>query len=150
MQRLYSFHKRRRCRQVPLGLGPDDVDLLVVSDAEEILGIGDWGVNGTDISVGKLAVYTAAAGIHPDRVIAVNLDVGTDNEQLLNDPAYLGNRHARVRGERYERLIDTYLQVASEMLSAFLLPKTATTLPPATPTPTQPPTCPCSKPSATP
>lgn len=104
-----------------LGLGPDDVDLLVVSDAEEILGIGDWGVNGTDISVGKLAVYTAAAGIHPDRVIAVNLDVGTDNEQLLNDPAYLGNRHARVRGERYERLIDTYLQVASEMFPQALL-----------------------------
>lgn len=104
-----------------LGLGHDDVDLLVVSDAEEILGIGDWGVNGTDISVGKLAVYTAAAGIHPDRVIAVNLDVGTDNEQLLNDPAYLGNRHARVRGERYERLIDTYLQVASEMFPRALL-----------------------------
>ena len=104
-----------------LGLGPDDVDLLVVSDAEEILGIGDWGVNGTDISVGKLAVYTAAAGIHPDRVIAVNLDVGTDNEQLLNDLAYLGNRHARVRGERYERLIDTYLQVASEMFPRALL-----------------------------
>lgn len=104
-----------------LGLGLDDVDLLVVSDAEEILGIGDWGVNGTDISVGKLAVYTAAAGIHPDRVIAVNLDVGTDNEQLLNDPAYLGNRHARVRGERYERLIDTYLQVASEMFPRALL-----------------------------
>ena len=104
-----------------LGLGPDDVDLLVVSDAEEILGIGDWGVNGTDISVGKLAVYTAAAGIHPDRVIAVNLDVGTDNEQLLNDPAYLGNRHARVRGERYERLIDTYLQVTSEMFPRALL-----------------------------
>ena len=104
-----------------LGLGPHDVDLLVVSDAEEILGIGDWGVNGTDISVGKLAVYTAAAGIHPDRVIAVNLDVGTDNEQLLNDPAYLGNRHARVRGERYERLIDTYLQVASEMFPRALL-----------------------------
>ena len=104
-----------------LGLGPDDVDLLVVSDAEEILGIGDWGVNGTDISVGKLAVYTAAAGIHPDRVIAVNLDVGTDNEQLLNDPAYLGNRHARVRGDRYERLIDTYLQVASEMFPRALL-----------------------------
>ena len=75
-----------------LGLGPDDVDLLVVSDAEEILGIGDWGVNGTDISVGKLAVYTAAAGIHPERAIAVNLDCGTDNEALLNDPTYLGNR----------------------------------------------------------
>lgn len=92
-----------------LGLGADDVDLIVVSDAEEILGIGDWGVNGTDISVGKLAVYTAAAGIDPSRVIAVNLDIGTDNEQLLNDPTYLGNRHARVRGERYDALIQAYL-----------------------------------------
>ena len=104
-----------------LGLGPDDVDLLVVSDAEEILGIGDWGVNGTDISVGKLAVYTAAAGIHPERAIAVNLDCGTDNEALLNDPAYLGNRHARVRGARYDALIDEYLAVASELFPNALL-----------------------------
>ncbi|RKW19149.1 MAG: NAD-dependent malic enzyme [Cardiobacterium sp.] len=103
------------------GLGADDVDLIVVSDAEEILGIGDWGVNGTDISIGKLAVYTAAAGIHPARTLAVNLDVGTDNEALLNDPAYLGNRHARVRGERYDALIDEYLKVASERYPNALL-----------------------------
>ena len=104
-----------------LGLGPDDVDLLVVSDAEAILGIGDWGVNGTDISVGKLAVYTAAAGVHPDRVIAVNLDAGTDNELLLNDPTYLGNRHARVRGEAYDALINEYLSVVSELYPRALL-----------------------------
>ena len=104
-----------------LGLGADDVDLIVVSDAEEILGIGDWGVNGTDISVGKLAVYTAAAGIHPSRTIAVNLDVGTDNEALLNDPAYLGNRHARVRGERYDALIANYLKTVAEMFPNALL-----------------------------
>ncbi|MDO5640838.1 MAG: NAD-dependent malic enzyme [Paracoccus sp. (in: a-proteobacteria)] len=104
-----------------LGLGPDDVDLIVVSDAQEILGIGDWGVNGTDISVGKLAVYTAAAGIDPARVVAVNLDVGTDNEQLLNDPAYLGNRHARITGKRYDDLIDTYLATASKMFPKALL-----------------------------
>lgn len=104
-----------------LGLGADDVDLIVVSDAEEILGIGDWGVNGTDISVGKLAVYTAAAGIPPSRTIAVNLDVGTDNEALLNDPTYLGNRHARVRGERYDALIANYLKTAAEMFPNALL-----------------------------
>lgn len=104
-----------------LGLGASDVDLIVVSDAEEILGIGDWGVNGTDISVGKLAVYTAAAGIDPARVIAVNLDVGTDNEALLNDPSYLGNRHARVRGERYDHLINEYLKVVSDMFPNALL-----------------------------
>ena len=104
-----------------LGLGPDDVDLLVVSDAQEILGIGDWGVNGTDISVGKLAVYTAAAGIHPERTIAVNLDCGTDNESLLNDPAYLGNRHARIGGARYDDLIADYLKVAADIYPKALL-----------------------------
>ncbi|MFE3776234.1 NAD-dependent malic enzyme [Streptomyces sp. NPDC059122] len=104
-----------------LGLGSDDVDLIVVSDAQEILGIGDWGVNGTDISIGKLAVYTAAAGIDPNRVIAVNLDVGTDNEQLLNSPSYLGNRHARVTGRHYDDFVGLYLETASELFpGAFL------------------------------
>ena len=92
------------------GLGPDDVDLIVCTDAEEILGIGDWGVGGIQISVGKLAVYTAAAGVDPRRVIPVSLDVGTDNEALLNDPLYLGNRHARVRGAAYDSFIENYLQ----------------------------------------
>ncbi|WOC12279.1 Putative malate oxidoreductase [NAD] [Gordonia sp. MP11Mi] len=104
-----------------LGLGPDDVDLIVVSDAQEILGIGDWGVNGTDISIGKLAVYTAAAGVDPGRVIAVNLDVGTDNEVLLNSPEYLGNRHARITGDRYNDFIDLYLKTASELFPNALL-----------------------------
>jgi malate dehydrogenase (oxaloacetate-decarboxylating) len=74
----------------------------VATDAEEILGIGDWGADGMDISIGKLAVYTAAAGINPDRVLPVMLDVGTDRESLPNDPLYVGNRHSRVRGERYD------------------------------------------------
>ena len=78
------------------GLGPDDVDLIVTTDSEGILGIGDQGVGGIDIAIGKLAVYTAAAGIHPRRVIPVVLDMGTDNLALLNDEMYLGNRHARV------------------------------------------------------
>jgi malate dehydrogenase (oxaloacetate-decarboxylating) len=104
-----------------LGLGPGDVDLIVCSDAEEILGIGDWGVGGIQISVGKLAVYTAAAGIDPRRVIAVSLDVGTDNEGLLNDPLYLGNRHARVRGEAYDAFIAKYLATASSLYPHALL-----------------------------
>jgi malate dehydrogenase (oxaloacetate-decarboxylating) len=104
-----------------LGLGPGDVDLIVCSDAEEILGIGDWGVGGMQISVGKLAVYTAAAGINPNRVIPVSLDVGTDNEGLLNDPLYLGNRHARVRGGDYDAFIARYLQVASSLFPNALL-----------------------------
>jgi malate dehydrogenase (oxaloacetate-decarboxylating) len=104
-----------------LRLGPDDVDLIVCSDAEEILGIGDWGVDGIQIAVGKLAVYTAAAGIDPRRVIPVSLDVGTDNEALLNDPFYLGNRHARVRGADYDAFIRKYLEVASSLFPDALL-----------------------------
>jgi malate dehydrogenase (oxaloacetate-decarboxylating) len=104
-----------------LGLGPDDVDLIVCTDAEEILGIGDWGVGGIEIAIGKLAVYTAAAGIDPRRVIPVSLDVGTDNEGLLNDPLYLGNRHARVRGATYDAFIENYLRVTSSMFPNALL-----------------------------
>jgi malate dehydrogenase (oxaloacetate-decarboxylating) len=104
-----------------LGLGPGDVDLIVCSDAEEILGIGDWGVGGIQISVGKLAVYTAAAGVDPRRVIPVSLDVGTDNEGLLNDPLYLGNRHARARGANYDAFIQKYLETASSLFPKALL-----------------------------
>ena len=104
-----------------LELGPGDVDLIVCTDAEEILGIGDWGVGGIQIAVGKLAVYTAAAGIDPRRVIPVSLDVGTDNEDLLNDPLYLGNRHARVRGADYDAFIQKYLEVASSLFPGALL-----------------------------
>ena len=104
-----------------LGLGPDDVDLIVCTDAEEILGIGDWGVGGIQIAVGKLAVYTAAAGLDPRRVIPVSLDVGTGNEGLLNDPLYLGNRHGRVRGAAYDTFIEKYLETASSLFPNALL-----------------------------
>lgn len=104
-----------------LGLDADDVDLLVATDAEAILGIGDWGTNGMGISQGKLAIYSAAAGVHPDRVIPVMLDVGTDNEALLNDPFYVGNRHARTRGQAYDALIDRYVSVASRRFPNALL-----------------------------
>jgi malate dehydrogenase (oxaloacetate-decarboxylating) len=97
------------------GLGPDDVDLLVATDSEGILGIGDQGVGGIEISIGKLAVYTAAAGIHPRRVLPVVLDMGTDNLKLLNDDLYLGAQHARVRGQRYDDLIDAYVTACSKL-----------------------------------
>jgi malate dehydrogenase (oxaloacetate-decarboxylating) len=103
------------------GLGAADVDLVVATDAEEILGIGDWGANGIAISIGKLAVYTAAAGIHPDRVIPVMLDVGTDRESLLNDPLYVGNPHSRERGERYDQLIAAYVETAGRLFPNALL-----------------------------
>ncbi|RPE39448.1 malic enzyme-like protein [Streptomyces sp. Ag109_O5-1] len=104
-----------------LQLGPEDVDLIVCSDAEEILGIGDWGVGGIQISVGKLAVYTAAAGIDPRRVVAVSLDAGTDRTSLLQDPLYLGNRHPRVRGAEYDAFIEKYLETASSTFPDALL-----------------------------
>jgi malate dehydrogenase (oxaloacetate-decarboxylating) len=104
-----------------LELRPGDVDLIVCTDAEEILGIGDWGVGGIQIAVGKLAVYAAAAGIDPRRVIPVSLDVGTDNEALLNDPLYSGNRHARVRGAAYDAFIKKYLETASSLFPGALL-----------------------------
>lgn len=103
------------------GLGPEDVDLLVATDAEQILGIGDWGANGIVISIGKLAIYTAAAGIDPARVIPVMLDVGTDRESLLNDPLYVGSRHRRVRGDRYDALVSTYVESASRLFPNALL-----------------------------
>ncbi|MFF2144563.1 NAD-dependent malic enzyme [Kitasatospora sp. NPDC058190] len=104
-----------------LQLGPQDVDLIVCTDAEEILGIGDWGVGGILISVGKLAVYTAAAGIDPRRVVPVSLDVGTDRTSLLEDPLYLGNRHPRVRGADYDAFIEKYLETASSTFPDALL-----------------------------
>ncbi|MDQ0495533.1 NAD-dependent malic enzyme [Paenibacillus brasilensis] len=104
-----------------LNLEPDDIDLIVATDSESILGIGDWGVGGINISIGKLAVYTAAAGIDPSRVLAVVLDAGTNNEKLLEDPLYMGNRHKRVRGEQYDQFIDTYVQTALSYFPNALL-----------------------------
>jgi len=103
------------------GMGPKDVDLIVATDSEGILGIGDWGVGGIEIAIGKLAVYIAAAGIHPRRVIPVVLDVGTDNLALLNDEMYLGNRHARVRDQRYDDLIDAYVTTATQLFPNAML-----------------------------
>jgi malate dehydrogenase (oxaloacetate-decarboxylating) len=103
------------------GLGADDVDLIVATDGEALLGIGDWGANGMNICVGKLAVYAAAAGVDPNRVIPVMLDAGTDNQALLNDPVYVGNRHARVRDDRYDALIAAYVDCAHRLFPKALL-----------------------------
>lgn len=89
--------------------GPDEVDLVLATDAENILGIGDWGIGGIEISIGKLAIYTAAGGISPARAIPVMLDVGTNRQELLDDPLYVGNRHRRVRGQQYDDFIDAYV-----------------------------------------
>jgi malate dehydrogenase (oxaloacetate-decarboxylating) len=104
-----------------LGVNPEDIDLIVATDAEGILGIGDWGVGGINIAIGKLAVYTAAAGIDPNRVLPVMLDVGTNRESLLQDPLYVGNSHPRIDGERYDAFINRYVNTALKMFPNALL-----------------------------
>jgi len=101
--------------------GMDDLDLIVATDAGAILGIGDWGVGGMRIAVGKLAVYVAAGGIDPDRSIAVMLDVGTDRQSLLDDPLYMGNRHPRVSAEEYDRFLDAFVNTVSRLFPHAML-----------------------------
>ncbi|MEJ6456470.1 NAD-dependent malic enzyme [Fusobacterium nucleatum] len=98
-----------------------EIRLIVVTDAEGILGIGDWGTNGVDISVGKLMVYTAAAGIDPKSVLPVVLDVGTNRETLLEDKLYLGNRHKRVYGDKYYDFVDKFVQTAEKLFPRLYL-----------------------------
>ncbi|OIM15123.1 NAD-dependent malic enzyme, partial [Oenococcus oeni] len=98
-----------------------DIKLLVVSDGEGILGIGDWGVQGVDIAVGKLMVYTVAAGIDPSTVLAVVIDAGTNNEKLLKDPMYLGNKFNRVRGDKYYDFIDKFVNHAESLFPNLYL-----------------------------
>jgi malic enzyme len=98
-----------------------DIRLIVVTDAEGILGIGDWGVNGVDIAVGKLMVYTAAAGIDPQQVLPVVIDAGTDNQQLLADDEYLGTRHERLSGEAYFAYIDRFVAAVEKLFPKSLL-----------------------------
>jgi malate dehydrogenase (oxaloacetate-decarboxylating) len=104
-----------------LGHAKNDIDLIVVTDSESILGIGDQGVGGINIAIGKLAVYTAAAGIDPSRVLPVVLDVGTNNQELVDDPIYIGNKFARVRGDRYDEFIDLFIHTARKFFPEVLL-----------------------------
>ena len=101
--------------------GDREIRLIVVTDAEGILGIGDWGTNGVDISVGKLMVYTGAAGIDPSMVLPLVIDAGTNREELRDNPNYLGNRHERVRGNRYYDFIDQFVQTAERLFPKLYL-----------------------------
>jgi malate dehydrogenase (oxaloacetate-decarboxylating) len=103
------------------GRSPDEVDLIVATDAGAILGIGDWGVGGMSIAVGKLAVYTAAAGIDPRRSLPVMLDVGTDRQALLDDPMYIGNRHPRVAAAEYDAFLDKFVAAVQQVFPHALL-----------------------------
>ncbi|MDI6651188.1 malolactic enzyme [Leuconostoc suionicum] len=98
-----------------------DIKLVVVTDAEGILGMGDWGVNGVDIAVGKLMVYTAAAGIDPATVLPVSIDAGTNNKKLLENPLYLGNKHERIAGEKYLEFIDKFVTAEQKLFPESLL-----------------------------
>src|SRR5262245_9762704 len=132
----YYSHQYRRPRGVYLSidapdeietalrapeLSADQVDLIVATDAQAILGIGDWGVGGIDIAAGKLAVYTAAGGVDPARTLPVVLDVGTDRPELLEDPLYLGVRHKRPAQEPYDAFIDAYVTSALKIFPHALL-----------------------------
>ena len=101
--------------------GEREIRLIVVTDAEGILGIGDWGTNGVDISVGKLMVYTAAAGIDPSMVLPLVIDAGTNRKELLENPNYLGNRHERIRGDRYYDFVDQFVQTAERLFPKLYL-----------------------------
>jgi malate dehydrogenase (oxaloacetate-decarboxylating) len=103
------------------GLESGDVDLIVATDAGAILGIGDWGVGGIHIAVGKLAVYTAAGGIDPNRALPVMLDMGTDRDSLLKDPLYVGNRHHRVTDSRYDSFLDDFVGAVGRLFPGALL-----------------------------
>ena len=104
-----------------LGLGPNDVDLILATDAENIMGVGDWGIGGIEVAIGKLAIYTAAGGVDPKRVIPVMLDAGTNEPSLLNDAMYIGNRHERIRGHQYDDFIQAYVQTVTKLFPRALL-----------------------------
>ena len=93
---------------------PEDIDIIACSDGEQILGIGDQGAGAILISVAKLVIYTLCAGIHPNRVLPVSLDVGTDNHELLTDDLYLGLRRPRIRGEEYDAFIERFIKACQE------------------------------------
>ncbi len=101
--------------------GNRNIRLIVVTDAEEILGIGDWGTNGVDISVGKLMVYSGAAGIDPSMVLPLVIDAGTNRKALLENPNYLGNRHERITGDKYYNFIDEFVQTAEKLFPKLYL-----------------------------
>lgn len=116
-----SYQERDYLKQALLNRQSPEVDLIVVTDGEAVLGIGDQGIGGINISIAKLMVYTLCGGIHPNRVIPIQLDVGTDNEQLLNDPLYLGARHKRIRGKEYFDFIDQFAQSVKALFPNAML-----------------------------
>jgi malate dehydrogenase (oxaloacetate-decarboxylating)(NADP+) len=108
-----SLRHKGRIAQVLANWPNKDVDIIVISDGSRILGLGDLGANGMGIPIGKLVLYVVGAGLHPNRTLPILLDVGTDNEELLNDPLYLGCTHRRVHGEEFYEIVDEFVQAAT-------------------------------------
>ena len=107
------LHHKGRIAEVLDNWPNDEVDIIVISDGSRILGLGDLGANGMGIPIGKLVLYVAGAGLHPNRTLPILLDVGTDNEELLNDPLYLGITHRRVHGDEFYEIVDEFVQAAT-------------------------------------
>jgi malate dehydrogenase (oxaloacetate-decarboxylating)(NADP+) len=109
-----SLRHKGRVAQVLANWPSPEVDIIVISDGSRILGLGDLGANGMGIPIGKLVLYVVGAGLHPNRTLPILLDVGTDNDELLNDPLYLGLTHRRVHGEEFYEIVDEFVQAATE------------------------------------
>jgi malate dehydrogenase (oxaloacetate-decarboxylating) len=116
-----SFPNKHRIREILSNPRLDQVRIIVVSDGERILGLGDQGAGGMGIPIGKLSLYTACAGIHPDDTLPILLDVGTNNEERLRDPLYIGWRHERIRGDEYDGFIEEFIAAVAERWPDVLL-----------------------------
>ena len=116
-----SYPNRSRIREILADPRLDAVRIIVVTDGERILGLGDQGAGGMGISIGKLSLYTGCAGIHPEQTLPILLDVGTDNAQRLADPLYIGWRHERVRGAEYDAFIESFIAAVTERWPNVLL-----------------------------
>lgn len=118
---ISPYHKGRIEEVLRTSAPFSDVRLMVVTDNQAILGIGDQGVGGMAISIGKLALYTVGAGIHPAQTLPVSLDVGTNNQGLLNDPLYLGYRHPRLQGEEYLEIVDEFVEAVKKVFPKAMI-----------------------------
>ena len=116
-----SYPNKNRIEQILANPRYDDVRCIVVSDGERILGLGDQGAGGMGIPIGKMALYTALAGIPPEHCLPILLDVGTDNEALLNDPIYIGWQHQRVRGQEYDDFVEAFVSAVENRWPHILL-----------------------------
>jgi len=117
----FSYADRGSMHAMVWNWPSDDVEVIVVTDGSRILGLGDLGTNGMGIPIGKLSLYTAAGGFHPSKCMPVSLDVGTNNEDLLKDPAYLGLQHRRITGEAYMQTVDEFIRAVRERFPKALL-----------------------------